>query len=369
MGVIEPNPPRIAITEVGPRDGLQNERRPVSTADKIRFINALSRTGLTEIEVTSFVSPKAIPQLGDAVEVMAGIDRNPDVTYSALVPNIRGLENALSAEVDKIAVFTASSETFNQRNINASIRESINRFRPVVDEALNAGISIRGYVSCVVACPYEGFISPDVVVDVVRMLIDLGIDEIDLGETVGVAVPSDIARLYEAVGRVIHPQYTTLHLHDTRGTALSCLVEAYNIGVRSFDASAGGLGGCPFAPGAAGNVATEDIIFAFNRMGIYTGIELGALFEATRIIASVLGRPLPGRVFQADGAGGDPGLESTSFYHRFIANTAFEIGAQPQRGSSLSAPGATADGRAATPLGGGAADFDDEVDLDFVSSA
>ncbi|MFW5652514.1 MAG: hydroxymethylglutaryl-CoA lyase [Planctomycetota bacterium] len=409
MSVIEPNPPRIAITEVGPRDGLQNESRPISTADKIRFIDALSLTGLTEIEVTSFVSPKAIPQLGDAVEVMAGIQRNPEVTYSALVPNVRGLEGALRAECDKVAVFTAASEQFNQRNINASIRESVERFRPVVEQALDAGVSIRGYVSCVVACPYQGFTKPDSVAEVVRMLIDLGIDEIDLGETVGVAVPSDIERLYDEIGKVIHPQYTTLHLHDTRGTALSCLIQAYLLGVRSFDTSAGGLGGCPFAPGAAGNVATEDVIFAFNRMGIYTGIDLDALFRATRIIAEVLDRRLPGRVFRADGTRAAGGPEQASFYHRFVADSplgepgshagaggsrtsgsspasrdashtngvnqahasASGTGGGGDRGSGGGGGGASSvgknTGRNGSGRSGSDAEYDDEVDLDFVS--
>jgi len=290
----------IRITEVGPRDGLQNEQRPVSTADKIAFIDALSLSGVAEIEVSSFVSGKWVPQLGDAAEVFTGITRQRGVVYSALVPNIKGLEGALACNVEKIALFTAASETFNQRNINASILESIDRFRPVAAEAKAQAMIVRGYISCAIACPYEGAIAPAAVVDVVRRLLDVGVDEIDLGDTIGVAAPTDIDRLYEAVSAAVEPGRTTLHLHDTRGTALACLLRAIEIGVTSFDASAGGLGGCPFAPGAAGNVATEDVVYCLTRMGFETGVDLRRLVAAGSIIEKALGRRLPGRVFRAE---------------------------------------------------------------------
>lgn len=293
----------IRITEVGPRDGLQNEPDTVSTADKIAFITALSRSGVAEIEVSSFVSARWVPQLGDAAEVFAGIDRVPGVVYSALVPNLKGFEAAASCGVEKVAVFTAASETFNRRNINASIAESIERFAPVVNQAKAQAMIVRGYVSCAVACPYEGQVAPNAVADVVRRLLDLGVDEIDLGETIGVAAPTDISRLYDAVGRVVAPSRTTLHLHDTRGTALACLVRALELGIQSFDSSTGGLGGCPFAPGAAGNLATEDVVYCLERMGVQTGVNLPLLIEAGSIIERALGRRLPGRVYRAETSG------------------------------------------------------------------
>lgn len=292
--------PRVRLTEVGPRDGLQNEKSLVSTADKIAFINALSLSGVSEIEVSSFVSARHIPQLGDAAEVFAGITRASDVVYSALVPNLKGLEGALACGVEKIAVFTAASETFNRHNINASIAESIDRFAPVVAQAKAQRIAVRAYISCAVACPYEGPIAPAAVADVARRLLDLGVDEIDLGDTIGVAAPTDIEALYEAASAVIEPARTTLHLHDTRGTALACLLRAVEIGVMSFDASSGGLGGCPFAPGASGNLATEDVVYCLERMGRGTGVDLSRLIAAGRIIERALGRALPGRVYRAE---------------------------------------------------------------------
>ncbi len=293
-------PSRIRITEVGPRDGLQNERQTVPTADKIAFINALSLSGVPEIEVSSFVSARQVPQLGDASEVFAGLTRARGVVYSALVPNLKGLEGALACRVEKIAVFTAASETFNRRNINATIAESIDRFAPVLSRAKAHAIAVRAYISCAVACPYEGPIQPSAVADVAQRLLDLGVDEIDLGETIGVAAPTDIDRLYEAVSAVVEPSRTTLHLHDTRGTALACLLRAIEIGVTSFDASSGGLGGCPFAPGASGNLATEDVVYCLNRMGMETGIDLRRIIGAGEIIQRAIGRPLPGRVFRAE---------------------------------------------------------------------
>jgi hydroxymethylglutaryl-CoA lyase len=289
----------LRITEVGPRDGLQNEPEQVATADKVAFIDALSAAGPAEIEASSFVSPRRVPQLADAADVISAIRRREGIVYSALVPNERGLEGALAADVDKIAVFTAASETFCQRNINASIDASIVRFRPVVEGARQAGKLVRAYVSCVVACPYEGPIAPARVRAVAERLLALGADELDLGDTIGVAVPSDIERLLAGLDGLMAPGDVTLHLHDTRGTALACAYRAMQLGVTSFDASCGGLGGCPFAPGAAGNLATEDLLYLAQGCGVDTGMSLPALLEAGRLMSGVLGRPLPGRVLRS----------------------------------------------------------------------
>ncbi|HMN96459.1 MAG TPA: hydroxymethylglutaryl-CoA lyase [Phycisphaerales bacterium] len=304
-------PERIEIVEVGPRDGLQNESVQVATADKIRFVDLLSAAGFREIEVSSFVSARWIPQLADAAEVFAAIKRAPGVTYSALVPNEAGLERALAADVGKVAIFVAASESFSRRNINASIGESLERVAPVIRAAAGARIPVRGYVSCVVACPFEGPIDPGAVGAVVGRLLDLGVDEIDLGETIGVAVPDEIERLYAALAPLIAPERTTLHLHDTRGTALACVDRALALGVRRFDASCAGLGGCPYAPGASGNLATEDLVYFCERSSIATGVDRAALRAAGRHIAAALGRTPPGRVFRAEegaeqGVGGGP---------------------------------------------------------------
>ncbi len=291
----------IRVTEVGPRAGLQNESVVVPVADKIAFINHLSRSGPAEIEVSSFVSPEWVPQLADAEAVFAGITRAPGIVYSALVPNEQGLNRALAAGADKVAHFTAASESFCQRNTNASIDETFRRLAPIVAGAHAAGIAVGGYISCVVSCPYEGPTDPKQVREVAARLLDAGVDEIDLGETIGVAAPDDIERLYEGLDGVVQPAQTTLHLHDTRGTALACAAAAIRFGVRRFDASCGGIGGCPYAPGAAGNLATEDLVYFCDRMGYATGMDLDALFEAARFVSGVLGRELPGRVFRADG--------------------------------------------------------------------
>ncbi len=302
------NASAIRITEVGPRDGLQNEAAAISVDDKVAFINLLSASGVAEVEASSFVSGKWVPQLGDAEEVFQRIDRSSGVVFSALVPNEKGLERALSLghkRPDKIAVFTAASETFSRKNTNASIGETLQRFKPVIAQCKAEALPIRAYVSCVVACPYDGPIDPARVRDVIARLLDLGIDvtrdDIDLGETIGVAVPTDIERLYDAIGDVLPPQRSTLHLHDTRGTALACAYRAIQLGVASFDASCAGLGGCPYAPGAAGNLATEDLVYLCEQMGTTTGVKLDALFNAGRHVSRLLGRTLPGRVFCADG--------------------------------------------------------------------
>jgi len=297
----------ISITEVGPRDGLQNESQTVATEDKIAFINYLSHCGLREIEVSSFVSPKWVPQLADAVDVFAGIERVNGVLYSALVPNEKGMERALKVHaqgrLDKIAVFTAASETFSKRNTNATIAETMQRFEPVVAAARAYHLPVRAYISCAVECPYEGPIHPKQVRSVVDQLFELGLDaqrdDIDLGDTIGVAVPTDIERLYEGTNGLIEPEQTTLHLHDTYGTALACALRALQLGVRRFDSSCTGLGGCPYAPGAAGNLATEDLVYLCNRMGYETNIDLSKLLGAGRHITGVLGRSGTSRVFNA----------------------------------------------------------------------
>jgi len=289
----------VRICEVGPRDGLQNERDIVPVDAKVAFVDALSRCGFPEIEVTSFVSPKWVPQLADGAEVLARIRRAPGTLYSALVPNERGLDAALAAGVDKVAVFTAASESFCRRNLNASIAETLERLAPTVRRAREAGKPVRGYVSCVVRCPFEGPVASRQVAEVSRALLALGVDELDLGDTIGAAVPGDLAPLLEAHAPFAPPETLTIHLHDTRGTALACAFRAVELGVRSLDASCGGLGGCPFAPGAAGNLATEELVYAASGSGLATRIDLAALVAAAELVQASLGRPLPSRLLRA----------------------------------------------------------------------
>lgn len=275
------------------------------------FIDLLSASGVAEIEVSSFVSAKWIPQLGDAAEVFRRIQRRPGVVYSALAPNEKGLDAAMelgAARPDKIAVFTAASETFSRKNTNASIAETLERFKPVIARAKSVQrhegaeppcLPVRAYISCAIQCPYEGPTDPMKVRDLAARLLDLGADEIDLADTIGVAAPSDIEALYSALDGLLKPHNTTLHIHDTRGTALACIYRAMQLGVRSFDTSCGGIGGCPYAPGAAGNLATEDLAYMANRMGIDSGVDLDRLMDAARYISAALRRALPGRVFGA----------------------------------------------------------------------
>ncbi len=292
-------PRRVRIVEVGPRDGLQNEPSIVPPEQKIAFVDLLSDAGLPEIEVTSFVSPKAVPQLADADQVLRSIRRRPGTCYSALVPNERGLERALAAGVDAVSVFTAASESFNLRNIHAGIAESIERFRPVASTARSAGIRLRGYVSTAFVCPFEGPIDPAKVCDVVHRLLDLGVSEVSIGDTVGAAGPLAVDRLLDALLPSLPPEQIALHLHDTRGTALPNILLALERGIATFDSSAGGLGGCPFAPGAAGNVATEDLLFLLEGLGIETGVDAAALGRASDLIEQALGHALPSRVRRA----------------------------------------------------------------------
>lgn len=295
-----PYPRRVHVTDVGPRDGLQNEPRPIPTEAKVAFVRGLVAAGVTDIEVTSFVRPDRVPQLADAREVMAALGPAPEgVTWSALVPNERGWEAAATCGVGKIGVFTAASETFSQRNVNASIAETIERFRPVVRAALAAHVHVRGYVSCAVACPFEGPIEAAAVAHVTQQLLDLGCEEISLGDTIGAGTPADIAALLDVVLAHVDADHLVLHVHDTRGMAVANVVEGMRHGITSFDASAAGLGGCPFAPGASGNLATEDIVFLLDGLGIQHGIDLERLRAASDVLAPHLGHPFVGRVRQA----------------------------------------------------------------------
>ncbi len=278
----------VLLCEVGPRDGLQNEARLVSVDDKVRFIELLVAAGLREIEVTSFVSPKWVPQLADAEAVLARVPRSPSVLYSALVPNEKGIERALACGVRKVSVFTAASEGFARKNINASISESIARFAPLVQTAHASGAVVRGYVSCIVACPYDGPIDPQAVREVCARLIEIGVDELDLGDTIGVAHPDDILRVLDACSSLRPVSQLVLHLHDTAHRARACALAALRHGVRRFDGSAAGIGGCPFAPGSSGNIATEVLNDLCESEGYSTSIDRIALGEAARFITAAL---------------------------------------------------------------------------------
>lgn len=292
-------PARVRIMEVGPRDGLQNEPAPIPTATKIELVNRLSATGLDAIEVSSFVARAAIPQLADAADVFDGIARSPAVDYSALVPNMRGLEAALEAGVRSVAVFTAASESFSMRNTNATIEQSLARFAPVVDAAAREGVHVRGYVSCAFGCPFEGPVAPDAVRDVAARLLDAGINELSIGDTIGVATPDRMGVVLAPVLELAGARHVALHLHDTRGTALANAWAALELGIATFDASVAGLGGCPFAPGATGNVATEDLAWMLGQAGIETGIDLPALIEVARWISERMDRVPAGHVARA----------------------------------------------------------------------
>ena len=292
----------VRIYEVGPRDGLQNESTPIATDAKLRFIDLLADAGLREIEATSFVSPKAIPQLADADELMARLDRRPGVRYPVLVPNARGMDRAEAAGADAICVFTAASEAFTRANINMTITESIDAFRPVIDRAREHGWWTRGYISTAFGCPYQGEVGEAAVVGVAQQLHELGIDELSIGDTIGVAGPSDVRRVIRALdGAGFAPDRLAMHFHDTRGTALANVSAALELGVRCFDASTGGTGGCPYAPGAAGNLATEDLVYLLEREGLSHGVDLDALLVAARHVSETLARPLSTKVGQAGG--------------------------------------------------------------------
>lgn len=292
-------PSRVTIVEVGPRDGLQNEKGVIATADKIHFIDLLSAAGFPVIEATSFVSPKAIPQLADASEVMAGITRRDSVRYTALVPNAKGMERALAAGLREVAVFTGASESFVQHNINMTIEGSIESFRPVVEMARAAGVRVRGYVSTAFGCPYEGAIAPEAVKRVAGMLLDLGVAELSIGDTIGVATPNQVVDVTNALVPLAGIERLAMHFHDTRGTALANVMTALELGISIFDSSAGGLGGCPYAPGASGNLATEDLLYLLFGLGVETGIDLEKVVVASQFLAQVRSQAPASRYYAA----------------------------------------------------------------------
>jgi hydroxymethylglutaryl-CoA lyase len=292
-------PKHVTVVEVGPRDGLQNEKTAIPTETKVRFIDALSDAGLPVIEATSFVNPKAIPQLADADEVMRAIKRRPGTRYAALVPNERGLERALAAGATEVAVFTAASEEFNRRNINATIDESIDRFVPVVKRAKQDGIRVRGYISMCFGSPFKETIAPARVVEVAMRLDAVGIDEISIGDTIGVATPNQVVELVALLAARLDIGRLAMHFHDTRGTALANVLASLEAGISIFDSSAAGLGGCPYAPGASGNLATEDLLYMLHGMGIKTGVTLEGVVAASTLIAEALDHAPTSRYFQA----------------------------------------------------------------------
>ena len=292
-------PRQVRIVEVGPRDGLQNEREIVPTPIKLALIDKLADAGLTTIEAGAFVSPKWVPQMADSAAVLTGLRRRSGVSYPVLVPNRQGLEAALAAGVTEIAVFGAASETFSRRNINCSIAESLDRFRPVVELARQHGVKVRGYVSCALGCPYEGEIAPEKVAEVAGALYAMGCYEISLGDTIGVGTPGKTQRMLEAVTWQAPLDCLAGHYHDTYGQALANIYASLELGLATFDASVAGLGGCPYAAGASGNVATEDVIYLLNGLGIETGIDLDALVNAAAFISQALNRPPASKVARA----------------------------------------------------------------------
>jgi hydroxymethylglutaryl-CoA lyase len=295
-------PNRVTIVEVGPRDGLQNEPANIPTDTKVEFVNRLTAAGHRAIEVSAFVSPKWVPQMGDALEVFKRIERRHGVRYSALVPNRAGLDRAFEAGVREIAIFAASSETFSRRNINQTIDDSFVNYRQVTDAALQAGLRVRAYLSTAFGCPFEGAVPADRVADLSERLLDLGAFEVAVSDTIGIGHPGQVARVLDVLGARVPVDRLALHFHDTRGTALANVLVGLERGVSTFDASAGGLGGCPYAPGAAGNLATEDLLYMLDGLGIETGVSLAAVAEASRFIAPALGHPLASRYLQAEAA-------------------------------------------------------------------
>jgi len=292
-------PARVTVYEVGPRDGLQNDPTTVSAADKGRFIELLATAGLPVIELTSFVRPGAIPQLSDAEDVVRDNARLPGTRYTALVPNLRGMERLDPTRLDGIALFTAASETFSRKNTNAGIAETIERFRPVVTLAREQRLWVRAYISTAFGCPYEGEISPGQVLHVVRELVALGVDELSMSDTIGVATPGQVLSVLDTLLPQVDIRRIALHFHDTRGTALANVLAGLQAGVATFDSSAGGLGGCPYAPGASGNLATEDLVYMLNGLGIETGVSLDGVVAASSFLASVTGRRPASRYYRA----------------------------------------------------------------------
>ena len=292
-------PPDVKIYEVGPRDGLQNESRLIATDDKIAFIDALSATGLPAIEITSFVNPKWIPQLADAAEVARRIQRRPGIVYSALVPNRQGLDSAIAAGMKEVAVFMSASETHNKKNVNKTIAATLQAFEETVPPALAAGLKVRAYVSTVYGCPYEGAVDPNKAVELCRKLRDLGCYQISLGDTIGVANPRQVRDVLSRVFAEIPVADVAVHFHDTRGTALANILVAIEMGVTTVDAALGGLGGCPYAPGASGNVATEDVIYMLEGMGMRTGVDIDKVMLASQLASTLVGHDMPSKFYRA----------------------------------------------------------------------
>lgn len=292
-------PERVTVVEVGPRDGLQNEAASIPTEEKIAFVDRLTAAGLREIEVSAFVSPRWIPQLADAEDVFARIARHPDVRYSALVPNRAGLDRAIAAGVTEVAVFAAASETFSRKNTNRSIDDSFVVYREVTEAAIAAGLRVRGYLSTAFGCPFEGPVPVERVIDLTERLLHLGVYEVAVSDTIGVAHPGQVRALLPELLATVPTSRIALHFHDTRGTALANVLAALDFDIATFDASAGGLGGCPYAPGASGNLATEDLVYLLNGLGIETGIRIDAVSDAARGLVPHLGHPLPSRYSQA----------------------------------------------------------------------
>lgn len=292
-------PSKVTIVEVGPRDGLQNEAAAIATADKVEFVNRLSEAGLPAIEVSAFVSPKWVPQMADAAEVFGGIARRPATRYAALVPNLEGLERAHEAGCTEIGVLAAASEGFSRKNINRSIEDSLEIYRAVCARAAELGIGVRGYVSTAFGCPFDGAVAPEKVADVAAALMNMGTFEVAISDTIGIAHPARVYELIEALSGQIPLKAIALHFHDTRGMALANVQAGLDAGVATFDASAGGLGGCPYAPGATGNLATEDLVYMLDGFGIDTGVDLGKLIEASRFMEARAGHPLSSRVYRA----------------------------------------------------------------------
>ena len=296
----------VKIVEVGARDGLQNEKVTIPTQAKIDFITALGDAGLRVIEAGAFVSPKWVPQMADSAEVYQNIPKDPGLDYPVLVPNMKGLDRALEAGVTSIAIFTAASDTFNKRNINMSIEESFQNYAPVAVRARSENVRIRGYVSTAFGCPYEGNVPPEKVLEVTARLLDLGCHEVSVGDTIGVGTPMQVQGVIGLLLQAIPARKLAMHFHDTRGTALANTLAALEMGIATFDASAGGLGGCPYAPGASGNLATEDLVYLLEGMGLETGVDIRKLVAASMIIAPYLDHPLPGKYLQACTKGGMP---------------------------------------------------------------
>lgn len=295
-------PKKVKIVDVGPRDGLQNEKEIVPTDAKVELIHRLGEAGLPVVEAGSFVSPKWVPQMGDSADIMKRITRKPDVSYPVLTPNMKGFEAAMAVGAEEVAIFGAASESFSQRNINCSIEESLARFDPIMEAARDKGVAVRGYVSCVVGCPYEGEIAPQKVAEVAAKLFEMGCYEISLGDTVGVGTPGKVQDMIRAVNDVVPMEKLAVHFHDTYGQALANIYAALELGISVVDSSVAGLGGCPYAKGASGNVATEDVVYMLNGLGIETGVDLDKLCDAGRFISEVIGRAPASKVSLALGA-------------------------------------------------------------------